>query len=154
MPRRLRFAAPKSLVEITCRTVQARFLLKPVPGWTETFIGALARAQRLYAVEVHAFVCLSNHFHLLVSPADARALAGFMRHLLSKLSIEAGRRHAWQGPLFQRRYQAIPVSEEPRAQIQRLRYLLAHGVKENLVQRIAHWPGPPAGQSLSEDWVA
>ena len=142
MARRIRFVPEKSLVEITCRTVQARYLLKPVPGWSEIFIGALARAQRLYRVDVHAFVCLSNHFHLLVSPQDAHALAAFMRHLLSKLSIEAARLHGWSGPLFQRRYQAISISDEPRAQIQRLRYLLSHGVKENLVQRTVQWPGP------------
>jgi putative transposase len=114
MGRLLRFVPENSLVEITCRTVQARYLLKPVPGWSEIFIGALARAQRLYPVDVHAFVCLSNHFHLLVSAADACALAGFMRHLLSKLSIEAGRLHGWRGPLFERRYQAILVSDEAR----------------------------------------
>lgn len=60
-----------------------------------------------------------------------------MRYVLSKLSIEAGRRHRWGGPLFQRRYQAILVSDEGRAQDQRLRYLLAHGVKENLVAKVA-----------------
>src|SRR5512141_3362991 len=100
MARRLRYLPGGSLVEVTCRTIQSRFLLKPTPGWTEIFVGALARAQRTYPVDVHAFVCLSNHFHLLVSPADARALAGFMRYLLSKLSIEAGRMHSWRGPLF------------------------------------------------------
>jgi hypothetical protein len=154
MGRLLRFVPENSLVEITCRTVQARYLLKPVPGWSEIFIGALARAQRLYPVDVHAFVCLSNHFHLLVSAADACALAGFMRHLLSKLSIEAGRLHGWRAPLFERRYQAILVSDEARAQIQRLRYLLSHGVKENLVRRTADWPGPHAGRFLIEDRAA
>lgn len=149
MARRLRFVPERTLVEVTCRTVQCRFLLKPFPGWSEIFAGALARAQSLYPVEVHAFVCLSNHFHLLVSPADARQLADFMRHLLCKLSIEAARRHGWSGPLFQRRYQAILVSSEEAAQVGRLRYLLAHGVKENLVAKTAHWPGPHCGAALA-----
>ena len=149
MGRRIRFVPERSLVEITCRTIQGRYLLKPFTGWREIFIGALARAQILYPVEIHAFVCLSNHFHLLVSPQDARELAAFMRHLLSKLAIEAGRRHRWRGPLFQRRYQAILVSGETRAQVQRLRYLLSHGVKENLVARVADWPGPHCFSSLA-----
>jgi hypothetical protein len=148
MGRRLRFVPERTLVEVTCRTIQGRFLLKPFPGWREIFVGALAKAQVRHPVEIHAFVCLSNHFHLLVSPQDARQLAGFMRHLLSKLSIEAGRRHAWRGPLFQRRYQAILISHETPAQVQRLRYLLAHGVKEHLVNRVADWPGPHCGVAL------
>lgn len=148
MGRQLRFVPERSVVEVTCRTIQGRFLLKPFPGWRDIFVGALARAQSLYLVEVHAFVCLSNHLHLLVSPRDARELAAFMRYVLSKLAIEAGRRHRWRGPLFQRRYQAILVSDEDRAQVQRLRYLLAHGVKENLVATVADWPGPHCAQAL------
>ena len=150
MGRRLRYTPEGSLVEVTCRTIQGRFLLKPFPGWRETFVGALARAQSRYPLQVHAFVCLSNHFHLLVTPRDARELAGFMRYLLSKLSIEAGRRHRWRGPLFERRYQAILVSHEEGAQVLRLRYLLAHGVKEHLVAKVADWPGPHCGTALAE----
>jgi REP element-mobilizing transposase RayT len=145
MARKLRFVPPGAVVEITVRTVQSRFLLKPGAGWRETFVGALARARELYRVDVHDFVCASNHLHLLTSPENARELAGFMRHFLSKLSIEAGKRHGWSGPLFQRRYQAILVSGEARAQEARLRYLLAHGVKENLVRSVAEWPGPHSG---------
>ena len=133
MARKLRFIPPGSVVEVTARTVQSRFLLKPGPGWRETFVGALARARERYRVDVHDFVCLSTHLHLLLSPENARELAGFMRHFLSKLSLEAAKRHGWGGPLFQRRYQTILVSGEARAQEARLRYLLAHGVKENLV---------------------
>jgi REP element-mobilizing transposase RayT len=145
MARKLRFIPPGSVVEITARTVQSRFLLKPGPGWKETFVGALARARKLYRVDIHDFVCLSSHLHLLVSPENAQALSGFMRHFLSKLSKEAAKRHGWSGPLFQRRYQAILVSGETGAQEARLRYLLAHGVKENLVASVAEWPGPHSG---------
>lgn len=34
-----------------------------------------------------------------------------------------------------------PVSDEPAAQIDRLRYVLANGVKEGLVARVDEWPG-------------
>ena len=37
--------------------------------------------------------------------------------------------------------QAILVSEEEPAQVERLRYLLAHGVKEGLVAHARDWPG-------------
>jgi hypothetical protein len=32
--------------------------------------------------------------------------------------------------------QAIPISEEEEAQVERLRYVLAHGCKEGLVERL------------------
>ncbi|MGH9379660.1 MAG: transposase [Thermoanaerobaculia bacterium] len=148
MPRRLRFVPEGSLVEITARTVQGRFLLKPGPGWTETFVGILARAQKLFPLKIHAFVCLSGHFHLLVTPDDAQQLAGFMNHVLTNLSKEAGRRHGWRGPLFERRHQAILVTGEERAHVERLTYLLRHGAKEGLVARPEDWPGPQCARAL------
>jgi hypothetical protein len=42
------------------------------------------------------------------------------------------------------------VSEEPATQVARLRYLLAAGVKENLVDRVAEWPGVHSVSALVE----
>ena len=44
---------------------------------------------------------------------------------------------------------AIVVSNEADAQIARLRYVLAHGVKEHLVGRCADWPGVLAAEALT-----
>jgi len=148
MGRHLRFHPQGSLVEVTARTIQGRFLLQPGPRWNETFVGVLARAQQLFPVKIHGFVCLSNHLHLLLTPCDAHELASFMGHVLANLSKEAARRHDWRGPLFERRYQSISVTGEEAAQVARLRYLLAHGVKENLVGRVEEWPGPHCARNL------
>jgi hypothetical protein len=43
--------------------------------------------------------------------------------------------------IFGRRYQAIVVSSKEAAQIERLRYVLANGTKEGLVERPRDWPG-------------
>jgi len=147
--RRLRFIAHRPLVEVTARTLQGRFLLKPSPGLREIFVGILARAAERYDVEVHAFVVLSSHLHCLLTPGDARELAGFMCYLLTNLFKEAGRLHHWRGPLFQRRYQAIPVSNEEEAQAGRLRYIVSHGCKEGLVTKVCEWPGAHCADSLA-----
>jgi len=79
---------------------------------------------------------------------DAQTLASFMGCFLSKLAREAGRLYGWREAVFPRRYQAIPVTREDRAQIDRLKYLLAHGVKEGLVERLEQWPGAHCVHSL------
>src|SRR5436190_1472198 len=56
-----------SLVEVTCRTLHARFLLRPCPQWNQIAIGVLGRAQRLYGVQIHLVSLLSNHFHILAT---------------------------------------------------------------------------------------
>lgn len=148
MARRLRFIPPGSLVEVTCRTVQGRLLLRPTPLLRDLTLGVLARAARLYPVEVHAFVFLSNHYHLLLSVPSAQRLASFMNYLNSNLAREAGRLVRWREKFWGRRYQAIVVSKEDRAQIDRLRYVLAHGVKEGLVGSPLDWPGAHCARAL------
>lgn len=111
--------------------------------------GTLGRAQRYTGLRVIACVFLSNHYHLLVLPDSERQLASFMQFLNTNLSKQLGRLHHWRGPLFHRRYQAIPISDEKEAQVARLRYLLEHGTKEGLVRRPAEWPGVQCVKELT-----
>ena len=151
MARRLRYIPEGgALVEVTCRTMQGRFLLKPSDELNSIIIGVLARAQRLCPVELHAFVFLSNHYHLLLSVDNAPELARFMNFLNSNLAREAGRLHGWGEKFWGRRYQAIVISQEEAAQIDRLRYLLSHGCKEGLVARPREWPGAHCVEALLE----
>lgn len=151
MSRRLRFIPEGgALVEVTCRTVQGRFLLKPTRELRSVVIGVLARAQRLYSVELHAFVFLSNHYHLLLTVENAQQLARFMNYVNSNLAREAGRLHGWQEKFWGRRYSGVVISEEESAQMDRLRYLLSHGCKEGLVARPQEWPGAHSVEALVE----
>ena len=142
MGRPMRFLPPECpLVEVTCRTLQGRLLLSPSRQLNSLVRGVLARAARLNAMRVCAFVFLSNHYLLLLRPRDASQLAAFMNYLNGNLVKEAGRLHRWREKFWGRRYRAIPVSFEPEAQIARLKYLLEQGTKDNLVARPQDWPG-------------
>ena len=159
MPRRLRFVpAGGSLVEVTTRTLQGRFLLKPSPRLNSIVLGTLGRAQRRYDMRIHAFTFLSNHYHLLLSALSAHQLAAFMGYFNGNLAKEVARLHQWKDKVWSRRYQAILVSSESSAQIQRLRYILAHGAKEGLVASPRDWPGASSlaalleGQALEGLW--
>ncbi len=142
MSRRIRFIPDDgALVEVTCRALQSRFLLRPGPTLDAIILGALARAHHRYAVRIIAFFFASNHLHLILEVDDSRQLARFMNYFLSKVAREIGRLTGWREKIFGRRYQAIQISDEPEAQIARLRYVLSHGCKENLVERPQDWPG-------------
>ena len=62
MGRDLRFIPPNSLVEVTCRTLHGRFLLKPHPDLNPIIIGVLAKAQERYGMTVCAFVSLARYY--------------------------------------------------------------------------------------------
>ena len=152
MSRLLRFIPePQTLVEVTTRTVQSRFLLRPSQEVNEIVVGVLGRAQRLYEMEVVAFAVLSNHYHLLLRVESVKQLADFMAYFNSNLAREIGRRITWRDKFWSRRFRAVVVSHEEGAQRGRLKYILAHGTKENLVQRPRDWPGVHAVRALLED---
>lgn len=130
--------------------MQGRLLLRPTPLVRDLTLGVLARAARLYPVEVHAFAFLSNHFHLLLTVSSAQRLSQFMNFLNSNLAREIGRAVRWRERFWGRRYQAVLVSGEEGAQIERLRYILSHGCKEHLVERPTDWPGAHCARALQD----
>ncbi len=152
MARRVRFVSPQgSLVEVTVRTAQSEFLLRPSPSLNDLAGGVFGRAQAKVPVRVHAAIVMSSHFHLLLSVDDARQMADFMAYVDTNLALEVNRLHGRRGPVWERRYQAILVSDEEAAQVERLRYLLAHGVKEGLVAHARDWPGIHSAREILGD---
>ena len=149
MPRKIRFVPHvRTLISITCRTVQGRFLFRPGPQLNSLVLGVLGRAQRRYETRIAAASVLSSHFHLLLIVDDAREPSSFMRYMKSKLAREVNRLTGWRGPVFDRRYEMTVVTDEDAAQIERLQYVLAQSVKEGLVERVRQWPGVHSAAAL------
>jgi hypothetical protein len=160
MGRKLRYLPEEGhLVEVTCRVIHRRMLLRPSPELTAIILGTLAHFQKYHRMKICGFIYLSNHCHLLVVPENVEQLAGFMRDVNSKIAKEVGRHYGWKEKLWGRRYTDIVVSHEPEAQVQRLRYLLEQGCKERLVASPRHWPGATSikallsGQALEGLWI-
>jgi Transposase IS200 like len=147
--RRLRYIPEeRTLVEVTCRTVHGRYLLRPSPLLDVIIIGVLARALARYGARCICFAFVSSHYHLLLEVDSAFQLARTMNYFNSKLAKEIGRLTGWRDKIWSRRYQAIVVSKEDAAQIARLKYILSHGVKEFLCERLRDWPGVHAVRAL------
>ena len=150
MARDPRYFLPNTLVEVTNVTFQNRYFLRPAEDLNDIFLGVLGLAQKKHGMPLCGAVVMSTHFHLLAIPQDPKHLADFMGFLNTNLSKEIGRLHGWKGKLWHDRYHHVPVSNEEEAQIRRLRYLLAAGVKEFLVDRVAQWPGVHSATALLE----
>ncbi len=141
-----------TLVEISCRAIGGRALLVPAPNphkFNEIVAGVLGRALEVAQdIDLCSAVFSSNHHHILAVVHEQLALSRFMAHFACNLSKELGRLRPWRGALWERRYDAIIVSDEPEAQWARLKYSLAHGVKEGLVESALEWPGIHAARQL------
>jgi REP element-mobilizing transposase RayT len=153
MSRTPRFVPPSStgaLVEVTYRTIQGRFLLRPDRELNELVVGVLARAQSFCNAELIGIVVLSNHLHLLLWVENQWHLSKLMEHFGGNTAREVNRLQDWRGSLWERRYTGIYVTEEASAQIERLSYILLQGLKEDLVERVENWPGIHFGKYLLE----
>ena len=138
------------LVETTTRTIHGRYLLLPSPGANTIIRGVLARANFVVSnVKIVSFWFLSNHFNLLLEVPNSAALSKFMNHVNSELARRLGRLYDWPDKFWSRRYRAI-VIVGARAQVRRLKYLLAQGTKENLVARPCDWPGVSSLRAVTE----
>jgi REP element-mobilizing transposase RayT len=149
----IRHFDPQTIFFVTSRTIQSRFLMAPSDKTNELIGGILARAVRQCQVELFAYVFTSNHFHAMVRAPSAIAMSRFMQRLQSNIAVKVGRFVGWRGRFFARRYSAEPIVDEG-AQVERLTYILSHGVKEGLVSRCRQWPGLSCAQALLEDGKA
>jgi len=135
----LRMFIPELGYFVTARCIQARYLLRPSNETNEVLGGVLARAARLFDVEVYAFAFQSNHLHLLVR-ARRGNLSRFMQFVQANIARKVGDLVRWGGTFWERRYSAEPVLDEE-SLVALLRYILAQGVKDGLVQKVRDWPG-------------
>src|SRR5262249_20783571 len=114
-------------------------LLRPSKRTNDVLGGVLSRAAKRHDVELFAFIFFSNHLHILIR-APKGNLSTFMQYLLTNISKKVGALVDWKGRFWERRYSAEPVLDEE-ALLSRLRYILAHGVKEGFVRTSWEWPG-------------
>ena len=131
---------PGGLVEVTIRTIAAMLLCRPSERLNQRILGVMGRALALYPVALHAFVFMSNHWHALLTTPDGETLARFVQHVNSNVAKAIKEETGWTGRVWQRRAANIAVLDDDAAE-DRLRYVLAHGVKEGLVERSEDWPG-------------
>jgi REP element-mobilizing transposase RayT len=157
MARSPRFIKPATMYEVVVRTLKGRKLFSPIPAITAAVLAVLGRGLALFPVEVHAFVYLSNHLHLLATFLDGEAMRGFMTHLNRNTAAAAKAITGWTGDVWDR-YHPIPVLDDV-ASIRRMQYVLANGVKEGLVAHPLNWPGATAahalatGNPIETEWV-
>ena len=130
-----------TLVEVTTRTFQGRYLLKPTPEVREIVLGVIGRAQRMYRMKICLLTFMSNHWHALLVPTDAKQLADFMNYVNGQIAKRLQPLNRWKGKLWAKPFDLVLVTDEPAAQRARFRYLLSHGVKEGLVERPGQWIG-------------
>ena len=147
MTRPLRFSHPWQPVEITGRTIQGRFLLRPSSRLNALIAGILSLAKERYEVRIYNLVFLSNHFHMIAAAPSPSVLSAFMGFVMGNIAREAGKLYDWPGSFWERRHRTIPIADDE-SLMGRMRYIFENGCKEGLVSHPSKWPGLNAVDAL------
>ena len=148
MARKPRCILPNRLYEVTLTTFQSRYFFIPSKLLNALMIGVLAYCQLKYGLRICFAVFLSNHGHLLIRADSAQQVADFLCLSKSQIAKEVQRFCPWSGGIFAPNSAVTPITDEPEAQIERLRYLLSQGLKEGLVPHPSKWPGVHSAKAL------
>ena len=138
------------IVELTSRCVQGRFLMRPSSQVNDRILGIIGRAQRLTGVRLYAFNYQSNHSHELAGVDAVEQMADYECILKGNLARELGRHYEWREKYWGRRYHSASLADDERDQQKRLRYVLANGCKDGLVDSPLDWPGVSTAWALSQ----
>ena len=139
---------------VVSKTLRGQFLLAPKEGVDKLCAGVVGVAQENFpGVNLHACVFLSNHVHLMVSAESSAAFSGFVGFIKREISRRLGQRYRLPGTFWHQRFTATALPTA-RAEEKCLRYILAHGVKEDLVEHPKHWPGFHCATNLAAGTAA
>lgn len=138
MPRQSRPVIPEVRLHITqrgnnklpCFFDEADFLV---------YLKLLHAASIRAACCVHAYVLMSNHVHLVVSPTDAQGPALLMKSLGERYVQYVNRRHGRTGTLWEGRYHSCLVQSERYLMICQ-RYVELNPVRACLVDEPSAYP--------------
>jgi REP element-mobilizing transposase RayT len=125
---------------ITRRCSERRFFLKPSRKTAGIFLYAVALYAKRYAVQIHAYCVLSNHFHLVLTDTVGR-LPDFQRDvdaLIAKATNCALGR--WDAFWERVSYSAVELVT-PESVLEKIVYTLANPVAAGLVREASRWPG-------------
>jgi putative transposase len=110
MARQLRIQYPGAVYHLTCRGNERRDIFRDDDDRL-IFLRILSKSLTIYFVQLHTYVLMDNHFHLLVETPLGN-LSEFMRHFNITYTSYFNRRHKRVGHLYQGRYKSILVEKE------------------------------------------
>ena len=103
------------------------------------FLSLLGTAVRRFGWVCHAFVLMSNHFHLLIQ-LDVGGLSAGMQLLNGSFAKFSNRRHGWLGQhLFRNRFWSEEIVTQQHL-METARYVVLNPVRASICESPEEWP--------------
>jgi hypothetical protein len=137
LPRRV---LPGTTYLLSRRTLDRRFYLRPSAELNRVYLYALAHAQAKHGVQIHAFVCMSNHPHELITDVHG-VLPDFLRDFHRELALAVKLLHRVPENVWTAEKSSAVEVHGQAGQLDAALYVLANPVTAGLVARATDWPG-------------
>jgi putative transposase len=105
----------------------------------ETLLRLLVGGCQKHGVDLHAFVLMDNHFHLLLTPEDSEGLPKMMQALGRAYVRYFNTRHGRTGTLWEGRYRSSLIDSEQYL-LSCMAYIDLNPVRAGMVSDPAHHP--------------
>lgn len=138
MARLPRLVIPQALHHVIQRSHDGVALFRDVEDH-QRFIGWLAEGGKLFQVQVHAYVLMPDHVHLLMTPVDDTGLGKMMQWVGRHYVPYFNRKYQRSGSLWQGRFKATVIEGE-RYFLPCSIYIESNPVRARLVQEAEDYP--------------
>jgi putative transposase len=131
---------PDVIYFVTRRCSERRFFLRPDPMVVQIFEYLLGLLSKQYEIRIHAYVMMSDHYHLVVTDTHGR-LPDFQRDFNSLLARSVNAfRGRWESFWDRRSYSGVKLVRSEDV-LDSMAYTLANPVEARLVNRAGQWLG-------------
>ena len=132
MPRKPRFYLPGIPVHVVQRGNNRQAIFFDDSDYS-AYIGWLKESLAKYDCLLHAYVLMTNHVHLLVTPQEKESIGRMMQYIGQRYVPYINREYNRSGTLWEGRYKSSLVQEEPYL-LACMRYIELNPVRANMVK--------------------
>ena len=137
MARPLRIEYEGALYHVTARGNERRKIYF-TKGDYRKFLEYVAEAKERYGIQVHSYVLMSNHYHLIVETPEAN-LSKAMHDINGSYTTYINKKRERSGHLFQGRYKSIVVDKDSYL-VELSRYIHLNPVRAGIVEKPEDYP--------------
>lgn len=151
MPRALRKVQPGGYYHVLNRGNGRQDLFHKETDYV-AFLQVLSEGLQRYPADLLCYCVMSNHWHLVLRPRTAAALANLMRWV----GVTHVRRHHEHyhtrggGHLYQGRFKSFPIQDDLHF-LSVCRYVEANPLRAKMVEKVEAWPFSSLSQRAAED---
>lgn len=137
MPRKPRYFLPNIPVHVIVRG-NARKVVFVDDADREAYLGWLKEGAAKEKVNVHAYVLMDNHVHLLLSTKEPLNISRLMQHIGRRYVPYFNHKYEKSGTLWEGRFKACMIESEQYL-LSCYRYIELNPVRANMVKRPEEW---------------